>query len=259
MKSGRRVTCTICNVSLAVGSLRSHLVSQHDVHQSFNIKGSEAAPLKPPWRYVADFFPADGKFRCPVRECPQGDEDYGCTTSFNLRWHFTFRHPRDVVEVQGECLPRCRQCGMQVGRSVWGSAKHKASKTCREMADRRRRHRVAAEGARAMQHTCTAYGEELRRVDRFKYLGRMLSYDDSDTPAIWRNLKKARAAWGRLSTIIAKEEVPAPVAGMFYQAVIAAVLLYGSKSWSVSAYDLQALEGFHVEAARRLTGMWPTK
>ena len=146
MKSGRRVTCTICNVSLAVGSLRSHLVSQHDVHQSFNIKGSEAAPLKPPWRYVADFFPADGKFRCPVRECPQGDEGYGCTTSFNLRWHFTFRHPRDVVEVQGECLPRCRQCGMQVERSVWGTTKHEASKTCREMADRRRRHRVAAEG-----------------------------------------------------------------------------------------------------------------
>ena len=49
-----------------------------------------------------------------------------------------------------------------------------------------------------------------------KYLGRMLSYDDSDTPAVWWNLKTARAAWGRLSTIIAKEEVPAPVAGMFY-------------------------------------------
>ena len=58
---------------------------------------------------------------------------------------------------------------MQVGRSVWGTAKHEASKTCREMADRRRRHRVAAEGARAMQRTFTAYGKvELHRVDRFK-------------------------------------------------------------------------------------------
>ena len=83
--------------------------------------------------------------------------------------------------------------------------------------------------------------------------------NESDTPAIRYNLKRARAAWGRLSTIIAKEEVPAPVAGMFYQAVVAAVLLYGSKSWVVSAYDLRALEGFHVEAARRLTGMGPKK
>ena len=73
MKSGRRVTYTICNASLAVGSLRSHLVTQHDIHQLFAIKGAETTPLKPPWRYFADFFPADGKaglFRCPVRECP---------------------------------------------------------------------------------------------------------------------------------------------------------------------------------------------
>ena len=40
------------------------------------------------------------------------------------------------------------------------------------------------------------------------------------------------------------------MAGMFYQAVVAAVLLYGSKSWVISAFDLRALEGFHVETAR---------
>ena len=45
---------------------------------------------------------------------------------------------------------------------------------------------------RAMRQTFTAYGEELRRVDRFKHLGRVLSYDDSDTPAIRYNLKWAR-------------------------------------------------------------------
>ena len=72
-------------------------------------------------------------------------------------------------------------------------------------------------------------------------------------------MKRARAAWGRLSTVIAKESVPPPVAGMFYQAVVAAVLLYGSESWVLSAYDLRALEGFHVECARRLTGMRPSK
>ena len=90
-------------------------------------------------------------------------------------------------------------------------------------------------------------------------MGSVLSYNDCDTPAIRCNLKRARAVWGRLSTIIAKECVPPPVAGMFYQAVVAAVLLYGSKTWVISTYDPRALEGFHVEAARRLTGMRPTK
>ena len=44
-----------------------------------------------------------------------------------------------------------------------------------------------------------------------------------------------------------------------YQAVVAAVLLYGSETWFVPPHDLRALEGFHVEAARRITGMRPTK
>ena len=112
------------------------------------------------------------------------------------------------------------------------------------MAARRRQHRVAAGGARAMQRTFAAYGEaELRRVDRFKYLGRVLSYDDGNTPAIRRNLKRARAAWERISVVIAKEDVPPPVAGMFYQAVVAAVLLYGSETWVIPTHDLRFLNG----------------
>ena len=78
-------------------------------------------------------------------------------------------------------------------------------------------------------------------------------------PAARRQLARARAVWGRLSKVIAKESVPAPVAGMFYQAVVAAVLLYGSESWVLPKAQFRALEGFHVECARRLTGMRPRK
>ena len=68
------------------------------------------------------------------------------------------------------------------------------SKTCRWMAAQRRQHLVAAEGARALERTFTAYVEsELRWVEQFKYLGRVLSHDDCDTPAIRRNLKQTRA------------------------------------------------------------------
>ena len=35
-----------------------------------------------------------------------------------------------------------------------------------------------------------------------------------------RQLARARAVWGRLRKVIEKENVPAPVAGMFYQAVV---------------------------------------
>ena len=49
------------------------------------------------------------------------------------------------------------------------------------------------------------------------------------------------------------------VAGMFYQTVVAAVLLYISESWVLPPAQLACLEGFHVECAHWLTGMTPRK
>ena len=46
---------------------------------------------------------------------------------------------------------------------------------------------------------------------------------------------------------------------MFYCATIQAVLLYGSKTWNLMTKLLPTLEGFHVHAARRITGMLPKK
>ena len=87
------------------------------------------------------------------------------------------------------------------------------------------------EASAAVERKFTAYQKDtLRSVDLFKYLGRNIARDDCDTPAIRRNLKRARQVWGRISKVITKEEVQPRVAGMFYQAIVAAVLLYGSAS-----------------------------
>ena len=56
---------------------------------------------------MTSFFPAEGNFCCPAPKCPQGREGYGCKAPFNLRWHFSFRHPLDKIFIRGECLPRC--------------------------------------------------------------------------------------------------------------------------------------------------------
>ena len=42
---------------------------------------------------------------------------------------------------------------------------------------------------------------------------------------------------------------------MFYQVVVVVVLLYSSKTWCLPATARRPLEDFHVEDARRLTGM----
>ena len=46
---------------------------------------------------------------------------------------------------------------------------------------------------------------------------------------------------------------------MFYQAVVAAVLLYGSETWCLTDTARRPLDGFHVEAAWRITGKMPRK
>ena len=94
---------------------------------------------------------------------------------------------------------------------------------------------------------------------QFKYLGRIVSYDDNDTPAIRRNIKRARRQWGQFRKVLKRESVPPRVTGMFYQTVVASVILCSSKSWVVSPLVLRELEGFHMKAARRLTDMRPRK
>ncbi len=53
------------------------------------------------------------------------------------------------------------------------------------------------------------------------------------------------------------ENVMPQVAARFYKAVVQAVLLYGSKTWNLSASALARLEGFHICMAYRL--VWAKK
>ena len=83
------------------------------------------------------------------------------------------------------------------------------------MTAQQRQHKFAAASAAALQHTFMAYNDELRRVEQFKYLGRVMSMGDNDVPVMRHNLKKARKTWGRLRKVLEKEEVSSKVAGMF--------------------------------------------
>ena len=69
---------------------------------------------------------------------------------------------------------------------------------------------------RTLRQRFTAKGNPLKRVQLFKYLGRIIAYGSNDVPAACRQLARARAVWGRLSKVITKESVPVPVAGIFY-------------------------------------------
>ena len=157
----------------------------------------------------------------------------------------------------GGGVPKCTLCGMQTNFA--SAPNHERTATCRAGVERREQHERAEEAARAMDETFTAYGVELEQVEVFKYLGRMIRNDDNDTQAIRVQIRKARGVWGRLSRVMRAENASPRVCGMFYKATVQAVLLFGSETWCLSPANLRLLEGFHVRAARRMTGMMPKR
>ena len=134
---------------------------------------------------------------------------------------------------------------------------HQQSEQCRGLYEMRLQHEAAARSQDALQQGFFCGGDELERVEVFKYLGRMLAYDDNDTQAMRVNLKKARACWARISRVLRAENATPRVCGVFYKATVMAVLLFGSETWNLAPSSLKRLEGFHHRAAWRMAGKQP--
>ena len=72
------------------------------------------------------------------------------------------------------------------------------------------------------------YGaDNIKGVDVFKYLGRLLYRSDDNLLAVPRNIRKARQVWGRLGKFLQWEGADLSVSEKFYHAVVQAVLLFG--------------------------------
>ena len=73
-RRGRKVTCQECGLDMAMGFLRSHLETQHDVYTSFALRATDAAPPAAPRRLLAIFNVEEGTSRrastaVEVRKC----------------------------------------------------------------------------------------------------------------------------------------------------------------------------------------------
>ena len=88
-----------------------------------------------------------------------------------------------------------------------------------------------------------AYWEELKWVKVFKYLGRLLLYDDNDTQAMRGNLAKARRCWAWISQVLRSENALPKVCGVLYKATIQAVLLFGSEMWNLAPSGIVCVVG----------------
>lgn len=155
-------------------------------------------------------------------------------------------------------LPKCARCGLQITYAAM-NGNHYETAMCRDGVARKEQHAAAERAHLSLRRTFTAYDEDLERVEVFKYLGRLLAYDDNDSQAVRGNLKKARRVWARLSRTLRAENASPRVCGVFYKATVQSTLLFGSETWNLSPVSLKSLEGFHIRAAWRMAGKRPQK
>ena len=203
-----RTTCDICRVELATGSLRRHQETQHGVYTAFAVPAHLQEAARPTVQCMAHRPTHSGTYTCPVPGCPGR-----VATLWKVLRHFRYRHPLDKVSTAEEgTLTKCEACVMQVSETVRG-LRHKRSKTCHDLRAQQRQHEAAATAVEAPKSTFTAYGESLHRVEVFKYLGRLVSYNNVNTQAIRGNLKKCRKTWARISKVLRAEHVSPPAGG----------------------------------------------
>jgi hypothetical protein len=80
---------------------------------------------------------------------------------------------------------------------------HPGTKRCQEGADRKQKRHLELENLVAQETVFTINGVPLENVDSFKYLGRLVTVDDSGMPAVLNNIHKARGRWAQVARVLA--------------------------------------------------------
>ncbi len=125
---------------------------------------------------------------------------------------------------------------------------HRYSKECEVRVEHQhlKQSEMAILSALALRQQFTVRRDVLECVKVFKYLGRLMTQDDNDIQAIRAQLRKACATWARVGQVLWSENASPFIAAQFYQAIIQAILLYGSKTWVISQTALTWIVGFHI-------------
>ena len=131
--------------------------------------------------------------------------------------------------------------------------RHQDTKYCQRF--QLRRIRLIQEKSQRQIQPLEIGGQHLDYVRVFKYLGRLMSWDNQDYPAIFYNINKFRMMWGRMKVILKTNFATHKVRAQFYIDVCQAVLLYGSDTWDGPLETYQNLRICHHQAARHLANL----
>jgi hypothetical protein len=160
------------------------------------------------------------------------------------RWRWQMRREGRFLIKDSQPLPQCMQYGLQMPVKDLNQGHHRTG-LCQRGWERKCQHAVAVRSQQALEHTFTAYGEELERGEVFKYLGWLIACNDPDNQAMWSNPRKARGCWAWVSHVLWAENASPQMCGIF---IWQPCRLYYCTEVRHGVWPRQ-LEGFHIRAA----------
>jgi hypothetical protein len=249
-----KVQCPHCQKAMTNQYLPQHIRHVHNALPAVDTADSCTPPAVKRNRIWGPASPAsnhyqtslNGQMVCPVPDCPTWT-----TSSFVFLRHLCIRHPTDSFTFREHPdMHQCTSCGIYMINSI--PPAHLQSRFCiRQSARRERllsRSQAVAQAAESIPFSIG--GKPVEFVDTFRYLGRMVSKDDSDDMAAFARLEATQKIWGRFSHLLHADGASAKVMGRFYRTILQQTLLFGSATWVLSRLGLSRLERFHARCAR---------
>lgn len=101
----------------------------------------------------------------------------------------------------------------------------------------------------------------LVNVDKFSYLGSIVSADADITAEVHQRIEQAATAFGKLKNrVFSDSDIRLDTKSKAYKAIIIPTLLYASETWTTYHRHLKALEKFHQRYLRNIMNIkWQDK
>jgi len=257
-KAREKVTCKLCGTQVGRGALKLHQTRSLCKKAQKDYVAMEPEEIDSEPELLDELFaePESLEISMPckgmIKSCPKVGCIYSSDDRRNMRSHFAARHLGDTLTITEDGpFPQCEFCGLSGKRIL--NPKHRTTEKCKKLARHLEKRFTMKKQEVAKRFEFTVNGKKIKTVSKFKYLGRMVTNNDSDDATIMRNLKRARMKWGRLSRLLTVEGANPMAMGIFYKVIVQTVLLYGSESWVISKAQMRALRSFHQRCARYIT------
>ena len=98
-------------------------------------------------------------------------------------------------------------------------------------------------------------GETVKKVETFKYLGSVLSVDESCEEEVRKGIRAGWLSWRRVSGVLCNRKQSARVKGRIYKSVVRPALMYGMETVAATDSQVKKLEVAELKMVRWTTSV----